>query len=261
MTGSAHRLPVGFVGHGNPLNVVMEERNAPWRRWASTLPRPRAILTVSAHWEATPVTIGRTADHDQLLYDYYGFPEFMYRLSYPAPGAPGLADRVEALVAPHSPVERSDRPIDHGAFVPLIHLFPEHDIPVIQVSMPIGMNEEELYDLGAELSPLRDEGVFILATGNLVHDLRHANFSPEELPPVPYAAAFDAWVATALRKRDDKALTGWLEEAPDPLHSHPSAEHYRPILVAAGAAQKDAVVFPVEGFEHGTIARRCVQFD
>ena len=127
--------------------------------------------------------------------------------------------------------------------------------------MPIGMSEEELFDLGAELSPLRDEGVFILATGNLVHDLRHANFSPEELPPVPYAAAFDAWVATALRKRDDKALTEWLDEAPTRCTAIRAPSTTGPSLSPPGAAQKDSVVFPVEGFEHGTIARRCVQFD
>jgi len=260
MKPSASRMPVGFVGHGNPLNVVMKERSAPWRAWSSTLPRPIAILTISAHWQDTPVTIGRTRDHDELLYDFYGFPEYMYRIGYPAPGAPELADRVEALLTPHTAVAREDRPIDHGAWVPLIHLFPDADIPVLQVSMPLPMSEVELYDLGAELSPLRDEGVFILATGNLVHDLRHANFA-EDVEPPAYAAEFDRWVSTALRHRDDAALADWMDAAPDPLRNHPSAEHYRPLLVAAGAARREEVVFPVEGFEHGTIARRCVQFD
>jgi 4,5-DOPA dioxygenase extradiol len=253
-------MPVGFIGHGNPLNVVIEERSAPWRRWARSLPRPKAVLAVSAHWEDTPVTIGRTADHDELLYDFWGFPEFMYRLRYPAPGAPDLADRVEAILSPHLTVVRADRPIDHGAWCPLIHMFPEADVPVLQISMPIDLAEEGLVSLGAELSPLRDEGVFILATGNLVHDLRHANLAGDP-PPPDYVVRFDAWVAGALERRDDRALEEWRDVAPAALRSHPSAEHYRPLLVAAGAAKGDAARFPVEGFEHGTIARRCVQLD
>jgi 4,5-DOPA dioxygenase extradiol len=181
-------MPVGFVGHGNPLNVAMRARAEPWQRWGRTLPRPAAVLAISAHWEDSPVTIGRTRDHDELLYDYWGFPEFMYRLRYPAPGAPSLADRVDALLSPHLPVVRAeDRPIDHGAFVPLIHLLPEADVPVLQISMPMQMSEQQLYELGSELSPLRDEGVFILGTGNLVHDLRHAVLSEDPEPP-GYAA-------------------------------------------------------------------------
>jgi 4,5-DOPA dioxygenase extradiol len=258
MSAPASRLPVGFVGHGNPLNVALRERWRPWREWGAALPRPAAVLAVSAHWEDAPVTIGRTRDHDELLYDYWGFPEFMYDLRYPAPGAPALADRVEALVSPHLPVARAEhRAIDHGAFVPLIHLFPEADIPVLQISMPMDMTEDGLYELGGELSPLRDEGVFILGTGNLVHDLRHAQLFGDPAPP-PHVRAFDAWVETALLRRDDRGLQDWAEVAPDPLRNHPSAEHYRPLLVVAGAARAETARFPVLGFEHGTISRRSV---
>jgi 4,5-DOPA dioxygenase extradiol len=261
MSETTERMPVGFIGHGNPMNVAIEERAEPWRAWGRALPRPRAVLVVSAHWEDTPVTIGRTRDHDELLYDFYGFPEFMYRIGYPAPGAPALADRVEQLLAPHLPVERREgRPIDHGAWVPLIHLFPDADVPVLQISMPMSMDEAALVQLGAELSPLRDEGVFVLATGNLVHDLRHANLATD-IPPPEYAVAFDRWVAAALVHRNADALQRWREAAPDPLRNHPSAEHYRPLLVAAGAARGDGARFPVGGFEHGTISRRSVQLD
>jgi 4,5-DOPA dioxygenase extradiol len=254
-------MPVGFVGHGNPLNVAIRTRAEPWQRWGRTLPRPSAVLVISAHWEDTPVTIGRTRDHDELLYDYWGFPEFMYRLRYPAPGAPALADRVESLLSPHLPIARAEhRAVDHGAFVPLIHLFPDADVPVLQISMPMQMSDRQLYELGGELSPLRDEDVFILATGNLVHDLRHASLSEDPEPP-SYVTAFDRWVATALERRDDRALERWIEVAPDPLRNHPSAEHYRPLLVAAGAAKDESARFPVEGFEHGTISRRSVLLD
>ena len=261
MESPSSRMPVGFIGHGNPLNVAMKERAEPWQRWGRSLPRPRAVLAVSAHWEDSPVTIGRTGDHDELLYDFWGFPEFMYQLRYPAPGAPALADRVGSLLSPHVPVARAEhRPIDHGAWVPLIHLFPGADVPVLQISMPRLMSEEHLYALGEELAPLRDEGVFILATGNLVHDLRHANLAEDPEPPA-YVRAFDSWVATALSRRDDRALETWMDAAPDPLRNHPSAEHYRPLLVAAGAARGETARFPVEGFEHGTISRRSVLLD
>ncbi len=132
-------------------------------------------------------------------------------------------------------------------------------MPVLQISMPLDLSEEALYQLGSELSPLRDEGVFILGTGNLVHNLRQMSW--EETEPPPYASGFDEWVAGALERRDDGALLGWTEAAPEPLRNHPSAEHFRPLLVAAGAAQSDGVTFPVLGFEHGTISRRSVQFD
>lgn len=256
---TTHRMPVGFVGHGNPLNVAMEERYAPWRAWGQSLPAPSAVLAVSAHWEAAPVTIGRTADHDRLLYDFFGFPEWMYRLRYPAPGAPALADRVESLLSPHLAVARSDRLLDHGVWAPLIHLFPAADVPVLQISMPMTMSEEELVELGRELSVLRDEGVFVLGTGNVVHNLREVNWVSDE--PTGYAVEFDGWVAATLRRRDLTGLRAWMEEAPDPLRNHPSAEHFRPLLVAAGAAGSDGPRFPVEGFEHATIARRSVQFD
>lgn len=173
--------------------------------------------------------------------------------------APDLADRVEALLGAHLPVTRADRPIDHGAWVPLARMYPDADIPVLELSMPMNMRETELATLGAELSPLREEGVLILATGNVVHDLRHAVFTADVEPP-PYVVEFDDWVRRSLENRDDTALADWRNAAPDPLRAHPSAEHYRPLVVAAGAAGGSAARFPLTGFEHGTISRRCVQF-
>lgn len=252
-------LPVGFIGHGSPLNVVDEAKAAPWREWGRRLPRPEAVLAVSAHWEASPVTLGRTTGHSELLYDFYGFPDWMYDLQYPAPGAPGLADKVEDLLSPHVAVEHSDRALDHGVWVPMIHLFPNADIPVLEISMPLTMSEEELFALGAELSPLRDEGVFILGTGNVTHNLRTVSWEGDTAPP-QWVLDFDLWAADALQRRDDDALIDWRNKAPAPMQTHPSAEHYRPLLVAAGAARSQEAHFPVTGYEMGTIARRSVQF-
>ena len=252
------RMPVGFIGHGSPLNVAAEAKYRPWRAWGETLPRPKSVLAVSAHWEAEPVTIGRTTSHEELYYDFFGFPDWMYRLEYPAPGAPDIADRVETLLSPHTDVERSDGPLDHGVWVPLIHMWPDADIPVLQISMPLTMHESELYDLGAELSPLRAEGVLILGTGNVTHNLRTA--TRHDTAPPDWVVAFDLWAEEALTRRDDRALVDWRNKAPSPLQSHPSAEHYRPLVVAAGAARNEDARFPVDGYEMGTIARRSVHF-
>lgn len=253
------RMPVGFVGHGNPLNAVDPGRNGPWRSWGGSLPRPLAILAVSAHWEEAPVTIGSTRNHEELLYDFWGFPDYMYRLRYPAPGAPGLADRVEDLLEPHFPIIRTDRLVDHGVWVPAMHIWPDADVPLLQISMPASMTDSDLYDLGSELTPLRDEGIFILGTGNIVHNLGAARLDADP-PPPEYVHEFDSWTANALRNHDHRGLVSWRERAPEPLRSHPSAEHYRPLIVAAGASQDGDAGFPVTGFEHGTISRRSVTF-
>jgi 4,5-DOPA dioxygenase extradiol len=254
------QMPVAFIGHGNPLNVVEAANIAEWRAWGVQLPTPKAILAVSAHWEDAPVSIGTTDRHNDLVYDFGGFPDFMYRLDYAAPGAPDLADRVEDVLHVHTDVARTDRGLDHGVWVPLIHLFPKADVPVLQISMPIAMSDGELYALGGELSPLRSEGVLILGTGNLTHNLREAFRADPDAPPPAYAVGFDAWAARALERRDHTALQAWTEAAPEALRSHPSAEHFRPLLVTAGAARGDEAGFPVEGFEMGIISRRSVQF-
>jgi 4,5-DOPA dioxygenase extradiol len=256
---AANRMPVGFIGHGNPLNLVMEERYAPWRSWAERLPRPKAILAISAHWEDTPVLIGQVQDHQHLMYDFGGFPEFMYQVKYPAPGAPDLADRVEELLSPHVGVGRSDRAIDHGVWVPLTHLFPAADVPLLQISMPSTMSEQDLLALGTELAPLRNEGVLIIGTGNVVHNLRRMSW--EDAAPPDYVVDFDRWVERVITAKDTQGLTSWNEAAPDPLRNHPSAEHFRPLIVVTGAAAGSDPRFPVRGFEHATIGRRSVQFD
>lgn len=252
-------MPVGFVGHGNPMSVLDQAKGTLWRKWGASLPRPRAILAVSAHWEDSPVTIGRVVHHEELLYDFYGFPDEMYRLRYPAPGASEVAERVAGLLAPHVEVARADRPVDHGAWVPLLHMWPAADVPLVQISMPRPMTEADLYRVGAALAPLRDEGVFVLATGNLVHDLRNISFEEDE-PPLSHAVEFDRWVTAVLRAKDHDSLRAWRERAPEPRRAHPTAEHFRPILVAAGAAGGDQVSFPIEGFENRSISRRCVRF-
>lgn len=257
MAESSERFPVGFVAHGAPLLAVDPAKGAPLRAWGERLPRPTAILAVSAHWEDAPVTIG-AAERAPLVYDFYGFPEKLYQIEYPAPAAPELARRVASIMA-GEPVRHDSRGLDHGVWTPLIHLVPDAAVPVLQISMPRTMSGAKLFALGERLAPLRDEGVWILASGNLVHNLGRIDWS-ETKPPPSWAAEFDAWVAEALASRDWDALMDYAQAAPALALAHPTAEHLRPILVAAGAGAHDPVTFPFEGWEYGSLSRRCVQF-
>jgi 4,5-DOPA dioxygenase extradiol len=255
----SQRFPVGFVGHGNPLSVLDTEKTSEWREWADSLPTPSAILVISAHWEGVPLALGSTERHVDLVYDFWGFPEALYRLQYPAPGASDLARAVEGLLAEGPRPIESGRSLDHGVWIPLLRMWPDAQLPVLQLSMPRTFSDADLYSLGRRLATLRGHGVLILASGNLVHDLTGADLTADSEPP-QYAREFDAWVAERLSTGDHESLVRWRETAPSARRAHPTAEHFRPILVAAGAAGDDSVCFPVEGFENRTVSRRCVQF-
>jgi 4,5-DOPA dioxygenase extradiol len=250
------RAPVVFVGHGSPMLVVNPTRGAELARLASGLPRPAAILVLSAHWEEAPVTIGATSPVP-LIYDFSGFPADLYRARYDAPGAPALADRVEGLLAAFRPRRDARRGLDHGAWVPLRWMYPKADVPVLPVSIPTE-DPASLFRLGRALAPLREEGVQILGSGNLVHNLRR--LGPETSATPPWAAEFDRWCAEAVSRREVDAILDWRRKAPAPSIAHPTADHFVPLLPVLGAAADGpwSVSYPVEGFEAGTISRRCV---
>jgi 4,5-DOPA dioxygenase extradiol len=250
-------MPSLFVAHGAPLLALDPELGRPLRELAARLPRPRAILAVSAHWEEAPLTLGAT-ETTGLIYDFSGFPQQLYRVRYPAPGAPWLADRVLALLADRAP-RRSQRGLDHGVWTPLVHLYPDADVPVLQLSMPRSDSPVGLFELGHALAPLRDESVLILGSGNITHNLRRLDWQAGA--PVPqWAREFDAWVADVLLRRDFSALVDYPRRAPQLARAHPSDEHLRPLLVAAGAGSDGSVSFPVEGWEYGSLSRRTVLF-
>lgn len=251
------RLPTIFVAHGAPYLAVDAVRGEPLRRWGQELPRPRAILAISAHWEDAPLRLGTTEARD-LVYDFSGFPDELYHVRYPAPGAPWLAERVAALL-PGREVRRSDRGLDHGVWTPLVHLFPAAEVPVLQLSMPRSLSAQELFDVGRALQPLRDEGVLILGSGNLVHNLRRLDWH-DRAAPQAWASEFDAWIAQVLERRDWEALIDYGNRAPALSLAHPTEEHLRPILVAAGAAPDERLRCTLEGWEMGNLSRRSVQF-
>jgi 4,5-DOPA dioxygenase extradiol len=215
---------------------------------------------VSAHWELRPTTFGATQPVP-LVYDFYGFPEKYYRTTYPCPGAPGLAARVRELLAGRriACADDEQRGLDHGAYVPLVAMYPEADVPVLQISMP-ALDPEELFNLGRALAPLREEGVLVFGSGFITHNMRYAF-----RPGIPeWARRFDEWVADALRRFDVSALKDFQRRAPDAAVALPTWEHYAPLLVSAGAVGDavPAVTFAITGFwMDGAFTRRSVQFD
>ena len=256
----AGMMPAIFLAHGAPPLLDDVQWMGELHAWADALPRPTAVLMISAHWAARPLTLGATRTVP-LVYDFYGFPQRYYETKYPAPGAPALAARVREIVGPSQAVaEDPARGLDHGAYVPLVAMYPAADVPVLQVSIPT-MEPRELLALGRALAPLRREGVLIVGSGFLTHNLRAIELTSGAAPP-SWAREFDAWAAEALRRRDVDALATYRERAPGVQMALPTHEHFVPVLVAAGASldHEDRVSFPIEGFAFGSLTKRSVQF-
>jgi 4,5-DOPA dioxygenase extradiol len=251
------RLPVGFLAHGAPTLALDAARGEPLRRWGRALPKPNAILCISAHFESSPISV-EVGARPNLIYDFSGFPDALYRVQYPAPGAPALAERVVSLLSSSEAVSRVERGFDHGVWVPLVHLFPEADVPVVQVSLPAPGKPNQVVAMGRRLAPLRDEGILILGSGNLTHNLRRVDFSERSLPPA-WASEFDAWVADALERSAIDELADFRTRAPAHRLAHPSDEHFTPVLAVAAAAAGETVTYPVSGFEYGSLSRRSPQ--
>jgi 4,5-DOPA dioxygenase extradiol len=256
----AGRLPALYLGHGAPTLLDDETWPGELAAWARALPRPKAILTVSAHWQSAPLTLGATIPAP-LVYDFYGFPERYYRVRYDSPGAPELAARVKALMPPDEPVaERPERGLDHGAYVPLIPMYPEADIPVLQISMP-DLAPAHLFEIGRRLAPLRDEGVLIMGSGFMTHGLSFVHDYFDGRPGAPeWSVEFDLWAAETLRRGDLDALFDFRNRAPGMPYAHPTVEHFAPLFVALGAATEpgEAPTFTIEGYWLG-LAKRSFQ--
>jgi 4,5-DOPA dioxygenase extradiol len=253
-------LPALYLGHGAPPLVD----NALWtgqlRAWAGELPRPRAILIVSAHWESAPLTLGATDTGVPLVYDFWGFPDRYYRATYPAPGAPELAARIKALMPDTEPVtEQPGRGLDHGAYVPLLVMYPEADIPVLQMSLPT-LDPAKLVDLGRRLRPLREEGVLIIGSGFLTHGLPFLRDFRTDAPAPGWSAEFDGWAAEVLARGAIDELIDFRNRAPGMPYAHPTVEHFAPLFVTLGAAT-DPEAAPdttIEGFYLG-LSKRSLQ--
>lgn len=254
---AAERMPALYLGHGAPPLVDDQLWVSQLSAWAKELPKPKQILIVSAHWESAPLTVGATTDAAPLTYDFYGFPQRYYDLTYPSPGAPELARRVAAMMPETEPVaERPDYGLDHGAFVPLLVMYPEADIPVLQISMPT-LDPQRLFDLGRRLRPLRDEGVLIVGSGFLTHGLPFLTDWRTDATPPGWSRDFDAWAAEMLEHGDVDALMDFRAKAPGMPYAHPTVEHFAPLFVTLGAAgdPEDGPSTAIEGYFMGLAKR------
>lgn len=253
-------MPALFLAHGSPFLLDDRQWVDQLRQWAGHVAHPAGILMLSAHWEQRPVTIGATTPVP-LVYDFSGFPARYYQVEYASPGAPALALRVRQLLSPTQPIhEDPTRGLDHGAYVPLVAMYPAADIPVLQVSLP-SLDPLALFELGRALAPLRDEDVLIVGSGFLTHNLRAVDFAPGAQVPA-WAAEFDAWAADALTRRDVDAMLDYRRQAPGVRLALPTHEHFVPALAALGAAvdRPGDVSFPITGFAYGSMTKRSVQF-
>ncbi|GAA4602917.1 4,5-DOPA dioxygenase extradiol [Actinoplanes octamycinicus] len=252
------RMPTLFLSHGAPPLVDDPTWVAQLRELAAALPRPRAILMASAHWESAPLMLGAT-ETVPLVYDFGGFPQHYYEVQYRAPGAPVLADQVAALMPDGETVARTSRGLDHGAYVPLTVMYPEADIPVLQMSLPT-LEPDRLLDLGARLAPLRDEGVLIVGSGFTTHGLPFLrDWRPDAAAP-GWSREFDAWAAETLARGAVDELADFRAVAPGMPYAHPTIEHFAPMFLTLGASgtPDQSPAQPIDGFWMGLAKRSFV---
>lgn len=253
------RMPALYLSHGAPPLADDPVWPGQLAAWSARLPRPSAILMVSAHWEEAPLALGAT-ETVPLVYDFWGFPAPYYQVRYAAPGAPLLAESVRKLLrAPGAPVQDlPHRGLDHGAYVPLVEMYPDADVPVLQMSLPT-LDPARLMDVGRKLAPLRDEGVLIVGSGFFTHNL--AALRHEGVPG--WSAEFDDWGRRALEERDVDALLDFAHASPAGTLAHPRTEHFAPLFVTLGAADAAGDLSGgrsvIDGFWMG-LAKRSVQF-
>jgi 4,5-DOPA dioxygenase extradiol len=256
------RMPVLFVGHGSPMNAIEDNQwSRGFTRLAGLLPDPKAVLSVSAHWYV-PGTFLTGNEHPRTIHDFGGFPPELYQEQYPAPGSVELARRVAKLVGEGASL-RTDWGLDHGTWSVLKYLRPEADVPVVQLSIDARLRPKAHLAIGRTLAPLRDEGVLILGSGNVTHNLRHAfaSWQSGDTDTPSWAQAFDADVARAAGQHDGEALAA-LAESDAGRISHPTPDHYFPLLYAAGAAdERDQVKFPLTGFDMASLSMRSVLWE
>lgn len=255
----AQKMPAVFVSHGSPMVAV---QRGPYQDALAAFGQaitPKAIIVVSAHW-GSGTTINITGDErHRTIHDFGGFPSELYELTYDAPGSPQLASRILQTLdgAGWTATITHDRGLDHGAWIPLRLLYPDADIPVVALSVPLRLSPEELYRVGQMLAPLRAEGVLILGSGGIVHNLRLVNFGNQQADVDPWAAEFDSWFSAAVEAWDMKALFDFAKLAPHARLAVPTFEHFAPVFVVLGAGASPADVSTIyDGIEHGNVSMR-----
>jgi 4,5-DOPA dioxygenase extradiol len=254
LTPVSTRMPVVFIGHGNPMLTLTDNRfTRAWQHIGDSLPRPKAIVVVSAHWYRDGVAV-TAMDAPRTIHDFSGFPQELFDVRYAAPGAPALAQRVCDLLAPLQVELDYSWGLDHGTWAVLKHVYPRADVPIVQLSIDASQPAQFHYDLGKRLAPLRNEGILIVGSGNVVHNLRMARWE-EDAAPYDWAQRFELVIKDHMGRGDHAPLIDFHRLDPQAALSVPSPDHYLPLLYVAGAQTKgDAVAFPVEGIDMGSMS-------
>ena len=254
------QLPVLFVGHGNPMNAI--EKNVysmGWQKLGKTLPTPKAVLCISAHWlsEGTFVHI---TEKPKTIHDFWGFPKELYEIRYPCPGSPEYANKTSSLVKKTKVSQDSNWGLDHGTWVVMRHMFPNADIPVYQMSIDVSKSHLAHYEIGKELAGLREKGVLIIGSGNIVHNLGRMNYDAES-KPFSWAEEFDEITKRLILKGDHTSLIAYEKLGAAALLSVPTPDHYWPLLYILGLqGKKEQASFPINGITNGSVSMRTVLF-
>lgn len=253
-------MPAIFFGHGNPMNALLKNAyTEAWRNIGTQMPRPKAILAISAHWYL-PATLVTAESAPRTIHDFGGFPPELHRVEYPAPGSPELAKRVQALLAPVAVELDESWGLDHGTWSVLCHVFPQADIPVVQLSIDETQPPDFHYEMGKRLTPLRDEGVLILGSGNLVHNLHTYAWGSHRVEPFDWAVRFEEQARTLLLDGNHAPLIAYEALGRDAMLSVPTPEHYLPLLyVIAARREGEQISFPVEGVDGGSVSMLTIQ--
>jgi 4,5-DOPA dioxygenase extradiol len=254
----AAALPTLFLSHGSPMHAIQPGAvREVWERLARDLPRPKAILIASAHWE-TDVPAVTGAAKPETIHDFYGFPKPLYEIEYPAAGDPALASRSVELLKDFNATADPVRGLDHGAWSPLLYMYPKADVPVVQVSVQTALGAQHHVEVGRALAPLSAEGVLILGSGHMTHNLRERR----DGAPADYAKEFQGWVKQKIDGHDLEQLADYRRLRPDGVRAHPTDEHFLPLFVALGAAHEGyKPVRLYDGIEMGSLAMDAYRFD
>ena len=254
-------MPAIFFGHGNPMNALLKnDWTDAWAAIGRTNETPRAILCVSAHWYL-PATLVTAMTAPRTIHDFGGFPRELFQVQYPAPGDPELAQQVRELLKPIDVGLDQSWGLDHGTWSVLCHVFPNADVPIVQLSIDENQPPQFHFDLGRRLRPLRDEGILICGSGNLVHNLHTYAWGRHKLEPYDWAVSFEATARELMQKGNFEPLINYDTLGRDALLSIPTPDHYLPLLYVLGAARaNDTISFPVEGVDGGSISMLTISF-
>lgn len=248
-----NKMPAMFCAHGSPMNMInANDYTRAMRALSAKLPKPKAVVMISAHWVTDGLFISSAAKQET-IHDFYGFPKELYEMKYPARGEPTLANRLVKELSDFGAKADEQRGLDHGGWSVMKFLFPDADVPVFQISLNKRMSPREHFELGAKLSRLRDKGIMIIGSGDIVHNLWEIDANPNA-KTAPWAIEFESKIKAALVTKDYDTLINYLDIGEAAKLSCPTSEHYLPLLYIAGAAQYEQLGFYYEGFEHGTIS-------